>query len=258
MGMSAKGADLVRRYLWNAAKSAMQFNPAVRELYARLRSRGTRGDVAMGHCMRKLLHQVYGVWASDQPYNEAASMPRQAVASSVAARSASSCSADPQAPLISETQTAAGHKRASPQREVVTAAAVNVARPAPKVKEAPASGSIDYAFLREQITLEQVLRHLGHFDGLRGRGAQLYGPCPFHTSTRVRSRSFSVNLKSHVFRCCHPTCGVQGNALDLWAAARHLPLYEAALDLAQTFHLKTQRSREEATRNLESATGSPS
>ena len=46
MKMSAKGADLVRRYLWNAAKSAMRYNPAVRELYARQRIRGARGDVA--------------------------------------------------------------------------------------------------------------------------------------------------------------------------------------------------------------------
>jgi hypothetical protein len=144
---------------------------------------------------------------------------------------------------------------------VVTAAADKVARPESKIKEtaaALASGSIDYAFLREQITLEQVLRHLGHFEGLRGRGAQRYGPCPFHISTRSRSRSFSVNLKSHVFRCCHPTCAVQGNALDLWALARKLPLYEAAMDLAETFHLQTKRTREEATRTLESATRSPS
>jgi hypothetical protein len=47
---------------------------------------------------------------------------------------------------------------------------------------------------------------------------------------------------------------VQGNALDLWALARQLPLYEAALDLAETFHLQLQRSREEATRNPELAT----
>jgi hypothetical protein len=214
MCMSAKGADLVRRYLWNAAKSAVQFNPAVRELYARLRARGTRGDVALGHCMRKLLHQVYGVWASNQPYNEAASMPRKAAASQVDATTSGS-PVDPPPSMATATQTAAGHKRASPQRKVVTAAAVNVEGPDPKVKAAPAPGSIDYAFLREQITLEQVLRHLGHFHGLSGRGAQRYGPCPFHTSTRARSRSFSVNWKSHVFRCCHPTCGVQGNALDL-------------------------------------------
>lgn len=68
--MSRKGSDVVRRYLWNAANSAIQRNnPAVQGLYARLRAKGTRGDVALGHCMRKLLHQVFGVWQSNQPFD---------------------------------------------------------------------------------------------------------------------------------------------------------------------------------------------
>jgi hypothetical protein len=41
---------------------------------------------------------------------------------------------------------------------------------------------------------------------------------------RRRSRSFCVNLSKNDFRCCQPACGVQGNALDLWAAAHRLPL----------------------------------
>ncbi|MDZ4847903.1 MAG: transposase [Pirellulaceae bacterium] len=77
--MSHKGSDIVRKYLWNAAKSAIQHNPAVRALYARLRAKGVRGDVALGHCMRKLLHQVFGVWSSGQPYDETKSLgPNQA------------------------------------------------------------------------------------------------------------------------------------------------------------------------------------
>jgi hypothetical protein len=46
--------------------------------------------------------------------------------------------------------------------------------------------------------------------------------------------------KSRPFRCCHPTCHVQGNALDLWALAYRLPLCGAARDLAETFHLQIQ------------------
>jgi len=252
MRMSRKGADLVRRYLWNAAKSAIQCNAAVRALYARLRARGTRGDVALGHCMRKLLHQVFGVWASDQPYDQAASMPRN-TATPIEATSRGSTINEPVAPAI-ETTTAAGHKRASPQSKVVTAATGNVEDADPGVKDPARAGSIDYAYLREQISLEQVLRHLGYLQRLSGRGAQLYGPCPFHATTRKASRSFCVNLKKHVFRCCNATCQAHGNVLDLWATARRLPLYEAALDLAATFHLETRRTREEATRNPESST----
>jgi transposase len=242
MQMSAKGADLVRRYLWNAAKSAMRYNPAVRELYARLRGRGARGDVALGHCMRKLLHQVFAVWVSDQPYSEAASLPRPAQPAAEATS------------LSPETTTAAGHKREVPQSKVVTAANRSVARSQQPVKQSePSRGSIDYAYLREQIELEQVLRHLGYLDRLRGSSTQRTGSCPFHQA-KDKSRSFSVNLKKQVFRCCHPKCQAQGNALDLWALAHDLPLYEAALHLADTFHLQTHRTREEATRNPALAT----
>jgi transposase len=242
MKMSAKGADLVRRYLWNAAKSAMRHNPAVRELYTRLRARGARGDVALGHCMRKLLHQVFAVWISDQPYSEAAALPCRAQPA------AGATPADPDS--SPETTTAAGHKReVNPQGKVVTAANSNVARHDEPVKQSvPSRGPIDYAYLREQIDLQQVLRHLGCLDRLRGSSVQRTGPCPFHQAKGKGSRSFSVNLKKHVFRCCDPTCQAQGNALDLWALAHDLPLYEAALHLADTFHLQTHRTREEATR----------
>jgi DNA primase len=46
-----------------------------------------------------------------------------------------------------------------------------------------------------------------------------------------------VNLEKKVFHCFHPPCGAHGNVLDLWAAVRRLPLYEAARDLAATFQV---------------------
>jgi transposase len=67
--MSRRGNDLVRKYLWNAAKTATLHNPAVRALYRRLTERGRRGDVALGHCMRKLVHLVYAVWKSGRPFD---------------------------------------------------------------------------------------------------------------------------------------------------------------------------------------------
>jgi DNA primase len=109
-------------------------------------------------------------------------------------------------------------------------------------------GSIDFAALRRQVTIEQVLRHLGHLDSLRGSGPQRRGPCPVHGSSRPGSRSFSVNFQKNVFRCFCPDCGAHGNVLNLWAAVHHLPLGEAARHLAQTFGLDLQSGiREEAT-----------
>lgn len=67
--MSKKGNDLVRHYLWQAARTGVLYNPALRALYARQRAKGKRGDVALGHCMRKLLHLVFAIWKSDKPFD---------------------------------------------------------------------------------------------------------------------------------------------------------------------------------------------
>jgi transposase len=244
MHMSAKGSDLVRRYLWNAARSAIQHNEAVRDLYKRLRKKGTRGDVAMGHCMRKLLHQVFGVWTTNTPFDEKLACSRYMPTPPKPSQAAGAAT---------KTETAAGHKRdVLPESKVVTAATVSVESFLTSVKRASgatAGGSVDYPYLREQITIEQILSHLGYLDCLRGAGTERRGPCPLHGATHERSRSFTVNFAKHVFNCLHPECRAHGNALDLWAAVHRLPLYEAALHLAQTFDLQTTRHREEAARN---------
>ncbi|MCA9184995.1 MAG: hypothetical protein KDA99_05225 [Planctomycetales bacterium] len=62
-------------------------------------------------------------------------------------------------------------------------------------------------------------------------GAQLRGACPVHQSSNPRSRSFSVNIDTHMFQCF--SCGSKGNQLDLWQAFTGSPLYDAALELCQ-------------------------
>jgi len=244
MHMSRKGNDLVRRYLFCAAKSAIQHNPAVKALYARLRARGTRGDVALGHCMRKLLHLVFAVWTTDRPFDKNHyrwEFP------------AEDATADSK-PHAAQQEAAGPRRDVIPASKEVTAAEVSIDGTAESVNLQQADarnaelhgnpkcrtrGSIDYAYLRSQITIEQVLRQMEHLDRLRG-GVQRTGPCPLHGPDREKSRSFSVNLDKNVFRCLNPTCAAQGNALDLWAQHCGLPLYEAALTLADTFGLAIQ------------------
>ncbi len=245
--MSMKGNDLVRGYLWNAARTASVHNPAVRALYHRLKAKGKRGDVALGHCMRKLLHLVFAVWKTNRPFddNHYAWEPRPDPAPAAAP-------AAPATPLTvgvgASNEQAVGHTQASPAQPVVTTAASTVEASAPPVKPAPAQPAarppVDFAFLREQITLEQVLRHLGLFEGLRGRGQQLRGCCPVHGPMGAKERTFSVHLGKNVFQCFQAECGAHGNVLDLWAAVQGLPLYEAALHLAETFHLHRNREEE--------------
>ena len=241
MHMSAKGSDLVRRYLWNAAKSAIQHNVAVRELYARLRAKGTRGDVALGHCMRKLLHQVFGVWKSNTPFNEQRARARHAPPL-VQAPSTTQTS-DDTSEVANETETAAGHKRdVLPETKVVTAATTSVAPANEPVNQGnqPTAGSVDFAFLRQQITIQKLLSHLGHWQTMRGSGEQRRGPCPLHGSADSNTRDFSIHLSKNVFRCFYPECSQAGNVLDFWAAFHGLALHEAALHLADTFQLQTK------------------
>ncbi len=109
-------------------------------------------------------------------------------------------------------------------------------------RDAPSAGrtrgevrSLDLAALRRQVAIEQVLRHLGCLDGLRGSGPQRRGPCPLHDAPSDRHRSFSVHLGKGVFRCFHPECQARGNTLDLWAAYHRLSIGQAAESLASTF-----------------------
>jgi hypothetical protein len=259
--MSKKGNDLVRKYLWNAAKSALSCNPAVKALYRRLRNRGVRGDVALGHGMRKLLHLVFAIWKSGQPFDakhydwehpahlgravpDAA--PTAPVSRGEPPRPAENERADAAATTVEGDENAAGHTQGwDPARQVVTAADSTINSAAAAIKEAnpriPPSrvGSLDFRALRDQVTMEQVLAHLNHLSQLTGSGLQRRGPCPVHETEGRPNRSFSVNLEKQVFRCFHPPCAAQGNVLDLWAAVHRLPLRQAAEDLAQVFHLES-------------------
>lgn len=93
---------------------------------------------------------------------------------------------------------------------------------------------IDYRELRRQITMREVLDLIG-FQPICQRGPQLRGPCPIPDCRSASDRSLSVHLARQVYHCF--ACRSHGNALDLWAAVRGLPTYEAALNLCQVTKL---------------------
>jgi CHC2 zinc finger len=247
--MSRKGNDLVRAYLFNAARSAIGHNPAIRALYRREKAKGKRGDVALGHCMRKLLHLVFAVWKTDRPFDGAHfpwDNPGEAALSTTTPE-------DPSAAATpAGNDKAVGHKRGLPAKEVVTTAKSTVEPTASPVKLATPPRTtrpkVDYAFLRQQVTIEQVLEHLGLMKELRGQSDQRRGPCPVHSQPGDAKRTFSVHLEKNAFQCFHADCGVKGNVLDLWAAIHRLPLDDAALNLAETFHLLRNREEEPVAR----------
>jgi DNA primase len=89
---------------------------------------------------------------------------------------------------------------------------------------------VNFAVVRERVTMADVLRLL-HFAPPSMRGDQLRGPCPVHGSGGPRSRSFSVNVRLGRYRCFR--CGSRGNAVELWAAVRQVPLPAAAIELCE-------------------------
>ena len=228
--MSAKGNDLARGYLWMAAKSAVVHNPAIKPLYTRLRAKGKRSDVTLGHCARKLLHLVFAIWKTNQPFD-----PKHF----------------PWTPEVSKVEETPHNQQeiaSGPKQEIVHAEKdVSTAKTSVglshSVNNSKSSQSVDFAFLREQVTIEQVLRHLGHWEQLRGC-TEMRGSCPFHSKSGSRSRTFSVNPAKNVFHCFGNQCNNSGNVLDFWAAYHHLSIHEAALQFAETFHLKTNREEE--------------
>jgi transposase len=222
--MSRRGNDLVRRSLWMAALSATRCNPAVRALYARVVAKHPQQKaVAVGHAMRKLLHLVFAIWKSGRPF-QPDWYPWEADTAGAAS----------DRPLSADDQ-AAGHKPGTrPARSVVTAACTDTVGEAEAVGE---STPVDFAHLKRQLPLAQVLDQLGLTARLRGSGPQRRGPCPLHRGD-ARGRTFSVNLDANVFHCFDKQCGQKGDVIDLWAAVHSLSPRAAALDLVRTFGLE--------------------
>jgi transposase len=231
--MSKRGNDLVRRYLWMAALSAVQVNPAVRGLYRRVAAKHPQNKgIAIGHAMRKLLHLVFALWKSDKPF-EADHYPWEKSGPNVSPENDSGVSIE--RPADADKGQAAGHKpEVEPAEEVVTAACeATVASPG----EVGEGTYLDFAHLKSQLPLSRVLDQLGLSARLRGGGAQRRCACPIHRGDG-RGRTFSVNLSENVFCCFDARCGKKGDVIELWAALRQMSLREAALDLVRTFGLR--------------------
>ena len=105
--------------------------------------------------------------------------------------------------------------------------------------------AINFEAVKSLVTIAAVLNLLG----VATNKTQHRGPCPLHGSTSGTSRCFSANLERNLFHCFK--CGQSGNALDLWAKAKQLTPYDAALDLCERLAIPlptlepTKRNREE-------------
>src|SRR5262249_37179196 len=233
--MSRRGNDLVRRYLWMAALSAVRCNGAVKALYARVVAKHPQQKaIAIGHAMRKRLHLAFAVWKSARPFDPD-HYPWQAPAHAIGTDKGVSQARETSDNPMSQEGQAAGHKPGrGPAQSVVTPACTDTAAEAAGVGEASCG---DCAALKRQLPLARVLDQLGLTARLRGSGPQRRCACPLHRGD-ARGRTLSVNLDAGVWQCFAKECGRRGDVIDLWATAQGLSLRAAALELVQTFGLE--------------------
>lgn len=69
--LSKQGNPKLRAVLYMASVSALQHNPALKEIYMRLREKGKPALSALGALMRHLVHIAFGVLKHQKPYNPA-------------------------------------------------------------------------------------------------------------------------------------------------------------------------------------------
>src|SRR5438874_483704 len=155
--MSRRGNDLVRRYLWMAALSAVRCNPAVRALYRRVVAKHPRHKaIAIGHAMRKLLHLAFALWKTDKPF-DGRHFPWEDPTRGPG-DGQPGAGHRPPGPGTTKSQAAGHRPDAKPAREVVTAACPPTVAPDGPVGEEP---FIDFAHLKQQLSMARVLEHLG-------------------------------------------------------------------------------------------------
>jgi transposase len=224
--MSRRGNDLVRRYLWMAALSAVRHNPAVRALYARVVAKHPdHKAIAIGHAMRKLLHLVFAIWKTKKPFDK--NFYPWDTPAHIAPQ-------DGHEPTAAQDQAAGLTESAKPTSKEVTAACESSL---PHDAEPGQHAFVDFAHVKAQLPIVRVLEHLNLTRKLHGAGAQKRCACPIHCP-HSHGRTFSVNLDDNVFQCFGVRCQKKGDVIDLWAALHHQNLRQAALDLVHTFALE--------------------
>ena len=102
------------------------------------------------------------------------------------------------------------------------------------------SQEVNFAAIKQAVTLEAVLRHYQVDDLQGGRNGRYRGRCPIHQGEG--RDAFHVDVRRKIFHCF--SCGAGGDVLDLVALLNQCTLREAALQLQDWLPgAATQRER---------------
>jgi DNA primase len=90
---------------------------------------------------------------------------------------------------------------------------------------------LSFKELKQRISLEQVLRNYGLFEGLKLKGKSHRGTCPFCEASD--GSPFSVSLEKNCFQCF--SCHASGNILEFVVRREGISIREAGQVLTKNF-----------------------
>lgn len=114
---------------------------------------------------------------------------------------------------------------------------------------------VSFHELKQQVSMEDILRHYGMMEGLRQKGDELIGLCPFHEESKG---SFYASTSKNAFHCFG--CKKKGNILDFVAVKEGVTIREAAVLIQGWFNIASQNAIEapQTAREAQNGTQAPS
>jgi len=89
---------------------------------------------------------------------------------------------------------------------------------------------VSFQEIKQQVSIEDILRHYGLMDGFKEKNDELVGLCPFHQETKG---SFHASLTKQAWQCFG--CKRKGNILDFVAFKEEVEIRQAALLIQDWF-----------------------
>ena len=109
---------------------------------------------------------------------------------------------------------------------------------------------VSFRELREQVSIEDILRHYGLMEKFRKSKDEVIGLCPFHEET---TGSFHASITKNVFHCFG--CQSKGDILDFVAMRERVDARQAAFLIQEWFQVSTGDTSQNGERTSEIQTG---
>jgi DNA primase len=111
---------------------------------------------------------------------------------------------------------------------------------------------VSFDEVKSKVSMRDILIHYGLLEGLKQKGDELIGRCPFHQETKG---SFRANVVKNAFHCFG--CKAKGNILDFVSLKENVSIREAALLVQSWFEIASESSQtgpgeEKRTKRIES------